>query len=94
MKQLNNKQERAIQRTLKVLLEFGGNEVYDQLLREVDNTNDYQYICRDMALFVDDLKNELREYLDAEADYTTKEIICRTQIALYQELESNLAIYM
>ena len=94
MTPLNNNQERAIQRTLKVLLNFGGNEVYDELLREADNTNDYQYICKDMALFVDDLKNELKEYLEADKDYTTEEIICRTQIALYQELESNLAIYM
>lgn len=94
MTPLNNNQERAIQRTLKVLLNFGGNEVYDELLREANHSNDYQYICKDMALFVDDLKNELKEYLAGEEDYTTEEIICRTQIALYQELESNLAIYM
>jgi len=94
MKKLNNNQEKAIQQSLKVLLKTKGNDLYEQLLREADNTNDYQYICKDMALYIEDLKLELEEYTNSEKDYTASKIICRVEIALYQELEANLFLYM
>ena len=94
MKLLNDKQERAIQQSLKVLLEFGGNETYDELLREASNTNDYQYICKDMALCIEDLKMLIEELHNAEGDYTARAITYRVELALYQELEANLKIYM